>query len=140
LASASSTRPSSSSHSRCLLSGEIDDDDNRADLEFALSEIGDILFAGAEAQAASDPMAPVLGAARMRLVSSSALRHVANTVLHVARLDAGVGLEPTLYALLVGNKRRSVEVVVKPRRCRIAAFSEPCQAVKSLHTWIASSS
>jgi len=123
-----------------LLSGEIDDDDNRADLEFALSEIGDILFAGAEAQADSDPMASVLGVATMRLVSASALRHVANTVLHVARLDAGVGPEPTLYALLVNDKRRSVEVIVKPGRCRIAAFTEPSEAVTSLHSWIVSSS
>lgn len=122
-----------------LLCGEIEDDDDRADLEFALSDLADILRADAEAQAQVEPMASVLGVAEMRLVGSSALQYVEDTVLHVARLAAGVGPEPTLYALLVRASRRSVEVVVKPGNCRVAALTEPSEALSSLSRWVASS-
>lgn len=108
------------------------DSEDRPELEFALLELADSLLNDAHDSA----MAPVLGVASAELIWAGALQEAPSKVLHVARVEAGVGPEPAIYALLVAEKGLNIEVVLKPGRYRVARTDNPEEALSSLASWV----
>jgi hypothetical protein len=113
------------------LAGEVDEGE-RADLEFVLGDLGDRLFAAGEGEV----LAPLLGIDSLSEVSVTTLQDLPGVTLHTSRARTGVTPENTLYVLLVADRRRSIEVVVKPGEYNVAAFDDPQEAKASLSRWI----